>query len=213
MKQSIQQRHAIPAPFKTMADEDNFDIDIYGDIDNDPPTTTTNAYSNIPAVKKDDDELLLDDDEAGSTGPKPLKEEPASEDTSMGAAADNGDNSAANKVPKDDEVSSPTQARKKVPTKRKNPDDRPIDNGSTTALYVADLHWWTTDDDIRGWVNACECEDELKDITFSEHKVNGKSKGYATITIINLPPILSMDSLCLLGLCLLNSLPNKLQLL
>lgn len=61
--------------------------------------------------------------------------------------------------------------------KRKG-DDRPIDPGATTALMVSDLNWWNTDDDIRGYARAGHCEDELKDITFSEHKVNGKSKGY-----------------------------------
>lgn len=194
-----------------MADDDNFDIDIYGDIDNDPPVSTSNSYSNnTTVVKKDDDELLLDDDETGHTDSKQLKEAPVSEDTNMGAAADNGDNSALNKESKNNDTSSP-EIRKKLPNKRKYPDDRPIDNGATTALYVADLHWWSTDDDIRGWVNACECEDELKDITFSEHKVNGKSKGYA-ITIIFQPVYLSIrNSLSSLGLCLSNSLLSKLQ--
>lgn len=42
---------------------------------------------------------------------------------------------------------------------------------------ISELNWWTTDDDIRGWTSQADCEDELKDITFSEHKVNGKSKG------------------------------------
>ncbi|KAK1518796.1 RRM domain-containing protein [Colletotrichum costaricense] len=64
--------------------------------------------------------------------------------------------------------------------KRKG-DDRPIDPGATTALMVSDLNWWNTDDDIRGYARAGHCEDELKDITFSEHKVNGKSKGQAYI--------------------------------
>lgn len=72
----------------------------------------------------------------------------------------------------------PKQAPVQQGLKRKEgSDERPIDPGATTAILISDLHWWNTDDDIRGWVNQANCEDELKDITFSEHKVNGKSKG------------------------------------
>lgn len=52
-----------------------------------------------------------------------------------------------------------------------------VDRHASSALFLSDLNWWNTEDDIRGWANANQCEDELKDITFSEHKVNGKSKG------------------------------------
>lgn len=62
--------------------------------------------------------------------------------------------------------------------KRKG-DDRPIDPGATSAITISELNWWTTDDDIRGYARQAHCEEELKDVTFSEHKVNGKSKGYA----------------------------------
>lgn len=63
-------------------------------------------------------------------------------------------------------------------TKRKQEDDgRPVDSGATSALMINELNWWTTDDDIRGWARAVEAEDEIKDLTFSEHKINGKSKG------------------------------------
>lgn len=65
-------------------------------------------------------------------------------------------------------------------TKRKQEDEddgRPVDAGATSAIMISDLNWWTTDDDIRGWLRKAEAEDEVKDVTFSEHKVNGKSKG------------------------------------
>ena len=72
----------------------------------------------------------------------------------------------------------PKQAPVQQGLKRKEgADERAIDPGATSAILISDLHWWNTDDDVRGWVNQANCEDELKDITFSEHKVNGKSKG------------------------------------
>ena len=70
------------------------------------------------------------------------------------------------------------QQRPQQGTKRKEgSDERPVDPGATTALMISELNWWNTDDDIRAWVRQGGCEHELKDITFSEHKVNGKSKG------------------------------------
>lgn len=74
---------------------------------------------------------------------------------------------------------SPTpQQRPQQGVKRKEgSDDRLVDPGATSALMISDLNWWNTDDDIRGWIRQANCEGELKEITFSEHKVNGKSKG------------------------------------
>jgi len=78
----------------------------------------------------------------------------------------------------EDHPSSVSNQRPQQGTKRKEgSDDAPIDRDGTSAIMISDLNWWTTDDDIRGWINQAGCEDKLKEITFSEHKVNGKSKG------------------------------------
>lgn len=149
-----------------MAEDDNFDIDIYGDGGG----YNTNEQGDL---RQEEQDLILDAQNHGQNGATNMdgsaEQKPTAEDPGR-----NGEHAmstdTANQHP--NQFPTPQQG-----VKRKEHDDRPTDPDAMTALLVSDLHWWTTDDDIRGWVNEAQCEDELKDVTFSEHKVNGKSKG------------------------------------
>ncbi|KAL1959640.1 hypothetical protein VTO42DRAFT_1675 [Malbranchea cinnamomea] len=144
-------------------EDDNFDIDIYGD---------GSGYNANEQEGGDETELIVD----ASAGQQ--------QQNGM-----NGNNNAGNEshntVKQEsaaDSQQAPTETTPQQGVKRKETsDDRQADPDATCALFISDLYWWTTDDDIRGWVNQAGCEDQLKDVTFSEHKVNGKSKGQAFV--------------------------------
>ncbi|KAI8920897.1 hypothetical protein DFJ77DRAFT_447763 [Powellomyces hirtus] len=54
-----------------------------------------------------------------------------------------------------------------------------IDAGGSRALLVEDLTWWTSDEDIKLALTEAGVADQLvaNELSFSEHRVNGKSKG------------------------------------
>ena len=146
-------------------EDDNFDIDIYGD---------GNDQNEQNDDKQDDADLVLDAPDHHDPAPQAGNGNnlpPQQQDSHpQQPASTNGDH-AMSSTPGADTTPAPHGV------KRKDYEDRPSDPDATTALLISDLFWWTTDDNIRGWINSAGCEDELKDVTFSEHKVNGKSKG------------------------------------
>lgn len=140
-----------------MAEEDNFDLDIYGD----------GGYNG-----QEGPELILDAPETnGHEGGEGQHGNNDNTQTANGQDTQHPIQSTAGQAP---QQHTPVQQGQK--RKTSSSEDRPTDPDATTALFISELFWWTTDDDIRGWVNEANAEDELKDVTFSEHKVNGKSK-------------------------------------
>lgn len=164
-----------------MADDDNFDIDIYGDDsyqDSNQQQDITLADTNVP----DTDAKV--DAPNGATG-KPgndeaVKQDPSAETTNGLSQHDHSTQQIASTGGSTGNQDVHKQAPQQQGTKRKQgaDDERPTDPGATAALMINDVNWWVSEEDIRGWANQSGCEDELNEVTFNEHKVNGKSKGY-----------------------------------
>ncbi|KAL8943054.1 MAG: hypothetical protein Q9211_001137 [Gyalolechia sp. 1 TL-2023] len=170
------------------AEEDNFDIDIYGDGGED----YQQENSEIPKA-----------DHTPEPGPQGAEapHNPAGDSHAFQPRINGFDgqqdlgpedsharkSDVAQKIASTDDSSyDPLQLPKQAPQtqglkRKEGSDDRYTDPAATTALFISDLHWWVNDDDIRGWANQNQCEDELEDVTFNEHKVNGKSKGQAYV--------------------------------
>ncbi|KJR85239.1 RRM domain protein [Sporothrix schenckii 1099-18] len=147
-----------------MTTEEDFEIDIYGDANGDDGG---NRQDNFAGDDQDHNQATTNQGQ----GPDYEDQSHNQDDQNQVDRAQDSSKTENQSPP------GPTQGVKR----KGSSDDRPIDPGATTAIMVSELNWWITDDDIRGWIAAVKCEEELKDITFSEHKVNGKSKGQAYV--------------------------------
>lgn len=162
-----------------MADDDNFDIDIYGDDSYQDSSaqdaTAPDASAANPSTSNGENTSAQESNaEGGNTAGK---QDSTGTATSGGVQQDNTVQQISSTGGSGHDVH--RQAPQQQGTKRKQgeDDDRPTDPGATAALMINDLNWWISEEDIRGWANQSGCEDELNEVTFNEHKVNGKSKG------------------------------------
>lgn len=168
------------------SEEDNFDIDIYGDggedhqVESEAATAEDQPFPTGDVLESqneiDPEAEVIKNSPAIGVEPETKSEmdvEQGEQNKDVAQKIASTDASAA------DPVHLPKQAPQEQGLSREegSTDERSVDASASTSLLVSELHWWVNDDDIRGWANQCRCEDELEEITFSEHKVNGKSKG------------------------------------
>ncbi|CAN0279323.1 unnamed protein product [Lampetra planeri] len=57
-----------------------------------------------------------------------------------------------------------------------------IYNGKRVALYVGNLTWWTTDEDLVNALQGIGVTD-IQEIKFYENRANGQSKGFALVSV------------------------------
>ena len=135
-----------------MAGEEDFDLDIDMDGDDKPPepAPVVDTRTQVSTVEHQK--------------PAPEVEPPSRVAPSMldGAHHSSADASTSQAAPPEDADTNMGEE---------------VDAGATLALRLGELEWWTTEEDIRGWANAAGVEADLVEVTFIEHKINGKIKG------------------------------------
>ncbi|KAK7205603.1 hypothetical protein BZA70DRAFT_165223 [Myxozyma melibiosi] len=121
---------------------------------------------------------IYDDENDTSSAPQTSANTTAGHDDDVEIDAAFGDESKQ-------QVQQPSGGKWHVTVPHPQPDNRPVDQYATSSLVIADLDWWTSEEDVRGWSAQANVEYELKDITFNEHKANGKSRGAVYMEFIS----------------------------
>lgn len=170
-------------------EDDNFDIDIYGD---DPSQQEAAPAQQADAGGTNPEDYIdfSDDEGPPAGGPKDSAAQPNT--------ADQLDKTSTTEA-KAQDTPQPQQGTKRKADDSEYPEDQSYGYESwqqaddsyanatsitnnpyrKPALLLNELQWWTTEDDLRSYCAAAGVEDALKDVSFGEHKVNGKCWGEA----------------------------------
>ncbi|KAI7192697.1 hypothetical protein KC363_g3103, partial [Hortaea werneckii] len=154
------------------ADDDTFEIDIYGDDQPEQPEPT-------PAKAESEQQPTTDNvkDELQDNGNLSQQDNTQEADASETSTSHQG----VKRKAEDDEsdIKHDPSTTNDQYHNDEYVDNRPVDPGAMPALRLADLHWWTTEEDLRYFCAQAQAENELDELSFGEHKINGKSKGEA----------------------------------
>jgi len=144
------------------AEDDTFEIDIYGDEE----------PASEPAKESgQNDQEVSEKQSALASEAQNTKKSPVN--------APSAPHGIKRKAPDEDEEEQRQKTHNSDTTNGQYIDNRPVEPGAMPALKLAELHWWTTEEDLRGFCARAGAEEELQDVSFGEHKINGKSKGEA----------------------------------
>lgn len=172
-------------------EDDTFDLDIYGDEENQQQKQQQQQQQEEnPEDRIDFGDDSYDQngnaDDAQQDANATIKEDASSNQTAAAAAGQK------RKAPDDgyddhQNTTNATAATAATPSNSATPSVRPtssaataqVDPNATLALKLSELHWWTTEEDLRSFCATAGVESELIDIAFGEHKINGKSRGEA----------------------------------
>ncbi|KJX97293.1 hypothetical protein TI39_contig513g00001 [Zymoseptoria brevis] len=167
-------------------EDDTFDIDIYGDDAEDTkPTETTEDYGEDKIDFGEDEPL---DSEIANANAAPSHTQAGAVNTteqsdikqeSQPPPAQQG---TKRRAPDEDEDVTPARPASSTPMQQQQQQSHTspsADRNATAALILAELNWWTTEEHLRAFCASAGVEGNLKELTFGEHKINGKSRGEA----------------------------------
>lgn len=167
-------------------DDDNFDIDIYGDDPNEAQPKEAPVEDELDFSTANDDATYSEElpTQAGAGNEQVKAEQDSKPAHSTGQSqAQQGTKRKAEEEANEDgpaaDYGADNYAEGGYTDYTNTKHEAAGDPYAMPALKLTELQWWTTEEDLRAFCAKAGVEDQLKELSFGEHKINGKSRGEA----------------------------------